>query len=102
MSATTVDESWPMVEEAVFRLFDELAAKGADAHTGVGPQLAELGWSDIETEYPIHSCELLFRAQGRSLLNSDCLDKVILAELAPLLADKVEFRLASPDQRSRR
>lgn len=90
MSATTVDESWPMVEEAVFRLFDELAAKGADAHIGVGPQLAELGWSDIETEYPIHSCELLFRAQGRSLLNSDCLDKVILAELAPLLDGPVD------------
>ena len=84
MGATAVDESWPMVEEAVFRLFDELAAKGTDEHISIGPRLAELGWSDIESEYPIEACELLFRAQGRSLLNSDSLDKVLLAELAPL------------------
>ncbi|MDT5337461.1 MAG: hypothetical protein QOD90_2966, partial [Mycobacterium sp.] len=50
----------------------------------------ELGWSDIETEYPIEACELLFRAQGRSLLNSDCLDRVMLAELAPLLDGPVD------------
>jgi hypothetical protein len=85
-----VDESWPMVEEAVFRLFDELAGKGAGAHIGVGPPLAELGWSDIETEYPIQACELLFRAQGRSLVSSDSLDKVMLAELAPLLDGPVD------------
>jgi hypothetical protein len=90
MSAPTVDESWPMVEEAVFRLFDELAGKGADAHIGVGRPLAELGWSDIEAEYPIQACELLFRAQGRSLVNSDSLDKVMLAELAPLLDGPVD------------
>jgi len=90
MSAPAVDESWPMVEEAVFRLFDELAGKGADAHIGVGPRLAELGWSDIETEYPIQACELLFRAQGRSLVSSDSLDKVMLAELAPLLDGSVD------------
>jgi hypothetical protein len=90
VNATAVDESWPMVEEAVFRLFDQLAAKGADEHIRVGPALAELGWSDIETEYPIQACELLFRAQGRSLLNSDCLDKVILTELAPLLDGEVD------------
>jgi Acyl-CoA dehydrogenase, C-terminal domain len=90
VSAHAVDESWPMVEEAVFRLFDELAGKGADAYIGVGPPLAELGWSDIETEYPIEACELLFRAQGRSLLNSDSLDKVMLAELAPLLDGPVD------------
>ncbi|MCW2519892.1 MAG: acyl-CoA dehydrogenase protein [Mycobacterium sp.] len=79
------DESWPMIEEAVFRLFDELAAKNPSEHVAIGPPLEELGWSDIETEYPVEACELLFRAQGRSLLNSDCLDRVMLAELAPLL-----------------
>jgi hypothetical protein len=83
------DESWPMIEEAVFRLFDELAAKSPSEHVAIGPPLEELGWSDIETEYPIEACELLFRAQGRSLLNSDCLDRVILAELSPLLDGSV-------------
>jgi hypothetical protein len=90
MGGPAVDESWPMVEEAVFRLFDQLAAKGTDEHLSVGPPLAELGWSDIETEYPIEACELLFRAQGRSLLNSDSLDKVLLAELAPVLDGAVD------------
>jgi hypothetical protein len=90
MNAPAVDESWPMIEEAVFRLFDELAGKGADTHIGVGRPLAELGWSDIEAEYPIQACELLFRAQGRSLVNSDSLDKVMLAELAPLLDGPVD------------
>jgi hypothetical protein len=85
-----VDESWPMVEEAVFRLFDDLAANGTGAHRSVGPQLADLGWSDIESEYPIKACELLFRAQGRSLINSDSLDKVLLAELAPVLDGDVD------------
>jgi hypothetical protein len=90
MNAPAVDESWPMIEEAVFRLFDELAGKGTDTHIGVGRPLAELGWSDIEAEYPIQACELLFRAQGRSLVNSDSLDKVMLAELAPLLDGPVD------------
>ena len=90
VTTNAVDESWPMVEEAVFRLFDELAAKGTDEHLSIGPRLAELGWSDIESEYPIEACELLFRAQGRSLLNSDSLDKVLLAELAPLLDGAVD------------
>jgi hypothetical protein len=84
------DESWPMIEEAVFRLFDELAAKNPGEHVAIGPPLEELGWSDIESEYPIEACELLFRAQGRSLLNSDCLDKVMLAELTPLLDGPVD------------
>jgi hypothetical protein len=79
-----------MVEEAVFRLFGELAAKGTDTHLAVGGPLAELGWSDIETEYPIAACEVLFRAQGRSLLNSDCLAKVMLAELTPVLTGPVD------------
>jgi hypothetical protein len=87
---SATDESWPMIEEAVFRLFDELAAKNPGEHVAIGPPLEELGWSDIETEYPIEACELLFRAQGRSLLNSDCLDKVMLAELAPLLDGPVD------------
>lgn len=79
------DETWPMVEEAVFRLFDELAGTGTPEHVAIGPRLAELGWSDIETEYPVEACELLFRAQGRSLALTDCLDRAMLAELAGLL-----------------
>jgi len=90
VTTNAVDESWPMVEEAVFRMFDELAAKGTDEHFSIGPPLADLGWSDIESEYPIESCELLFRAQGRSLLNSDSLDTVLLAELAPVLDGAVD------------
>lgn len=84
------DNEWVMIEEAVFRLFDEVAAKSAGAHVAIGPQLEELGWSDIESEYPIEACELLFRAQGRSLAHTDCLDRVMLAELTPLLDETVD------------
>src|ERR1700712_5932735 len=86
----STDEAWRMIEEAVFRLFDELAAKNPSEHVAIGPPLEELGWSDIEAEYPIPACELLFRAEGRSLANTDCLDKVMLAELAPLLDGPVD------------
>lgn len=75
------DESWSMVEQAVFRLFDEISGE----HTAIGARLAEMGWSDIEAEYPVETAELLFRAQGRSLAHTDCLDRVMLAELAPVL-----------------
>lgn len=77
------DESWPMIEEAVFRLFDDVAAE----HVAIGPRLTELGWADIESEYPVEACELLFRAQGRSLAHTDCLDRVMVAELAAVLAE---------------
>ncbi|WP_432246431.1 acyl-CoA dehydrogenase family protein [Mycolicibacterium sp. ELW1] len=90
MTGQATDESWPMIEEAVFRLFDDLAATKRDEHTSIGPQLEDLGWSDIEGEYPIQACELLFRAEGRSLAQTDCLTKVMLAELAPLLDGPVE------------
>ncbi|MGV0793209.1 acyl-CoA dehydrogenase family protein [Mycolicibacterium sp. XJ1819] len=82
------DESWPMVEEAVFRLFDELAAKGE--HIALGPRLAELGWDEIEAEYPVDACALLFRAQGRSLALTDALDRVVLAELTALLDEPAD------------
>jgi hypothetical protein len=77
------DEAWPMIEEAVFRLFDELAAK--QEHAVIGPRLDELGWAEIESEYPVEACALLFRAQGRSLALTDALDRVMLAELTSLL-----------------
>lgn len=80
------DDSWPMIEEAVFRLFDEIVGK----HVAIGPQLADLGWSDIEAEYRIQAWELLFRAQGRFLAQTDCLDRLMLAELAPLLDGSVQ------------
>jgi hypothetical protein len=79
------DESWQMVEEAVFRLFDELAREGAGEHVAIGARLAELGWSEIEAEYPVEAREVLFRAQGRALTLTDCLDRIMLAELAPVL-----------------
>jgi len=79
------DESWQMVEEAVFRLFEELAGKHAGDHVAIGGRLTELGWSEIEAEYPVEACKLLFRAQGRSLALTDCLNRVMLAELAGVL-----------------
>jgi hypothetical protein len=79
-----------MIEEAVFRLFAELSAKNPGAHVAIGPPLEELGWADIEAEYPAAAGELLFRAAGRSLIDADCLDKVILAELAPLIDGPVD------------
>ncbi len=93
------DESWPMVEEAVFHLFDELAGKGSAQFVAIGPRLEELGWSDIEAEYPAEACELLFRAQGRSLALTDCLDRIMLAEFAGLLerpADRVLLPRLTP------
>lgn len=90
MPVSVPDESWPMVEEAVFRLFDELAAKNSGEHVSVGPPLAELGWSDIEAEYPVAACELLFRAEGRSLAHTDSLGTVMLAELTPVLDGPVD------------
>jgi hypothetical protein len=83
--APVVDESWQMVEEAVFRLFEELADKNAGEHLAIGVRLAELGWSEIEAEYPVAACELLFRAQGSSLAMTDCLDRIMLAEMAGVL-----------------
>jgi hypothetical protein len=77
-----------MIQEAVFRLFDELATK--PDHVIAGPRLAELGWSDIEAEYPVEACELLFCAQGRALAHTDCLDRVMLAELAVLLDEPTD------------
>ncbi|MGI9164680.1 MAG: acyl-CoA dehydrogenase family protein [Mycobacterium sp.] len=90
MTDTAVDESWPMIEEAVFRVFDELAARNPAGHAPIGPPLDALGWADIETEYPIAAYELLFRAQGRSLAQTDCLDRVMLAELAAILPDPAD------------
>ncbi|TAM65114.1 acyl-CoA dehydrogenase family protein [Mycobacterium sp.] len=82
-SVDTTGSEWTLVEEAVFRLFAELGQR--EEHVAIGERLAELGWSDIETEYPIAACELLFRAQGRYLTTTDCLDRVILAEITPVL-----------------
>jgi hypothetical protein len=82
------DESWPMVEESVFRLFDEVAAK--QDHICIDALLAELGWSEIESEYPVDACALLFRAQGATLALTDALDRVMLAELASVLDAPVD------------
>lgn len=84
------DESWPMIEEAVLRLFDESATDHPGEHVAVGAALDELGWSDIEAEYPIAAAELLFRAQGRSLAQTDALEALVLAELSALLDGPVD------------
>lgn len=83
------DDSWSMIEQAVFRMFEELTEEGND-HVAIGPRLAELGWSEIEAEYPVNACELLFRAQGRLLAQTDCLDRVMLAELAGVLGEPAD------------
>ena len=84
------DESWPMIEEAVFRLFDESATAHPGDHIAIGPPLEELGWSDIVSEYPVAARDLLFRAEGRSLTHTDSLATVVLAELSPLVHGAVE------------
>lgn len=89
--SNAVDDSWSMIEEAVLRLFEELNIEPAtDGHCAVGPVLAEMGWAEIESEYPIESTELLFLAQGRYLTHTDCLDRVMLAELGALLDEPVD------------
>ena len=87
-TAAANDDAWAMIEEAVYRLFDDF---GALDHVAVGPRLAELGWAEIEAEYPVESDELLFRAQGRALSTTDCLDRVMLAELRPVLGTTVDL-----------
>lgn len=84
------DDAWPMIEEAVFRLFDEITADHAGEHVAIGPRLADLGWSDIEAEYPIEACALLFRAQGHSLADTDCLARVMLREMEALLDEPAD------------
>lgn len=79
---TIDDAAWPMVEEAILRLYASLPA---GEHLRLDQRLAEMGWEEIESEYPIESVELLFRAQGRHLAQTDCLDRVMLAELRPVL-----------------
>lgn len=81
------DDSWPMIEEAVFRLFEEIAAEGSFVR--IRPRLDELGWSDIELEYPTAANALLFEAQGRSLAVTDALDRTMIAELTALVGGPV-------------
>jgi len=101
------DIAWDFVEERVLRVFEELAhlqdpvGNGA-AVTSVEPcavdaLLSDLGWADIEAEYPTEACELLFRAQGHTLAQTDCLSRAMLAELS-CLADEVDG-IVLPDVR---
>lgn len=78
---TPPDDTWPMIEQAVFHLFAGLTESGPDPAMPMYLQLAELGWAAIEVEYPIEAWELLFRAQGRFLTQTDSLTRVMLDEL---------------------
>ncbi|BBZ70689.1 acyl-CoA dehydrogenase family protein [Mycobacterium paraseoulense] len=83
-----LDESWTMVSEAVSRLFEDIA--GRHAHVAIEPELRPLGWDEIEAEYPIAASALLFDAQGRSLATTNCLARVMIAELAALVDGAVD------------
>ncbi len=84
---------WKLVEEAVFGLFDQLPT---DSYAAIDGQLAELGFAEIEQEYPVEAEELLFRAQGRSLAQTDCLYRVMLAELPKELREASAVLLPAP------
>jgi hypothetical protein len=86
----TTPTAWSVTEDAVYQLFDDIAHEG---HVAIGPRLTKLGWQHLEADYPIESCELLFRAQGHALAQTDCLDRVILAELRPLVDPTVDHVL---------
>ncbi|MCV7177815.1 acyl-CoA dehydrogenase [Mycolicibacterium sphagni] len=80
-----------MIESEVFRIFDQIAAEGAGVPVALSDRLAELGWADIEDAYPASACdEVLFRAQAISLANTDCLDRLMLRELAGALPERVD------------
>jgi hypothetical protein len=85
-----MDSSWNMVEELIFHVFDSAATDQADTHVRLGPRLTELGWADIESEYGVDAAELLFRARARSLVQSECLDRLMIAELSPVLDGSVD------------
>ncbi|MCV6983854.1 acyl-CoA dehydrogenase [Mycolicibacterium pulveris] len=76
-----------MIEDAVSRLFTEIAGVG---HAPIAARLARLGWADIEATYPDRACQLLFDAQGRMLTHTDCLHQVMLAELTGRLDEPVD------------
>ena len=91
------DIKWDLVEERVHRLFEELAHSQEPADSGgaitpvefasVDALLADVGWPAIEADFPTEACELLFRAQGRTLAQTDCLSRAMLAELSWLPDD---------------
>ncbi|MEE6174995.1 acyl-CoA dehydrogenase family protein [Mycobacterium sp. 050134] len=83
-----LDESWTMISEAVSRIFEDIAQRRA--HVAIEPELQPLGWHEIEAEYPIAACALLFDAQGGSLATTNCLARVMLAELAGLVDGAVD------------
>lgn len=100
--------AWNSVEERVHRAFDELARVQAPVgpnttepsveHADVDVVLADVGWADIEAEFPAEACELLFRAQGRTLAQTNCLSRTMLAELSCIVGDVGGIVL--PDVRS--
>ncbi|MCV7152733.1 acyl-CoA dehydrogenase [Mycobacterium pyrenivorans] len=78
-----------MAEEEIFQLFDAIARDGLP--TQIGDHLTNLRWwSQVKNEFPVEACELLFRAQGKSLAQTDCLDRAMLAELSARLSQPAD------------
>jgi len=72
MSATVTDESWPMIERS--RLPAVRPAMQARVQTSTPWSVLRSpisGGRISKRSNPIEACELLFRAQGRSLAHTD-------------------------------
>lgn len=88
-SESPPDESWTMIEQSVHRVFTEATAHGHD-HVVLGRRLDELGWADIEADFPAAATQLLFRARALTLAQTDCLDRVALGALGSVLTGPVD------------
>ena len=90
------DETWSMIEETVLRLFADAITEHGHRHVRLGEKLSELGWSEIEAAYPTAAWQLLFRARARTLANTDCLDRLMLAELGDAVDDRTAAVILPP------
>lgn len=72
------------VEQAVLGVFRDTAGE----YQPVMDRLVAVGWSRLEADHPITAWQMLFRVQGLTLAQTDCLDRIMLAELAAVLSDR--------------
>lgn len=87
---TTTPAELTMIEQTLSSLFEEVNQHASESHTRIGARLEELGWSDIEAEYPIEATAMLFAAQGRTLSQTEWLNTVVLNELTTALPEPVD------------